>query len=188
MNYADKPLKAFGTSTLIEHVITAANSQVERLVISVNSNSAHHYTQFSLPLITDILPDTPGPLLGIYSVMAWYAEFDPTYDYVAVFPADVPCFPSNIVTILLSSAESLPIGQTVLWCRANGQDQPLFSLWPFDALPYLSDTVVNQHAHGPKNYFSMHPNTCVAINTSKPEHFFNVNSEADLLQLNQMIA
>lgn len=185
MNYLDKPLQSLANRQLIDYVIANAKPQVSQLVLSVNRN-LEAYEKYGLPLVTDSDTELSGPLVGIYSAMKWYSEQKLTTDYLACFPADVPFFPSDIVAKLaLSLQETVRNAQSkqpkanVIWCQTGQQVQPLFSLWSFELLLDLRDSI-SKGIYGPKLFFEHFPSTKLLLPAAKNELFFNVNTAEDL--------
>ena len=68
MGGVDKGLIDLRGQPLVAHVIAALEPQVENIIISANRD-LDRYTEFGYPVVTDTLPDHPGPLAGILSSM-----------------------------------------------------------------------------------------------------------------------
>ncbi|MEZ5492142.1 MAG: molybdenum cofactor guanylyltransferase [Gammaproteobacteria bacterium] len=193
MQYQDKPLLSLAGRPLLTHVITLARPQVENLVISVNSNLTA-YQRFGLPLVTDRSTPHRGPLTGLCSAMEWCREQGQHDGFLACFPADVPCFPDDVVTTLLSALRALrgrlpdnpETGETVAWCKTGAQIQPLFSLWPVTCLPRLQEAV-RLGIHGPRLYFRTNPNLTVLLPAPQPPLFFNINTPQDLAHAERLL-
>ncbi len=173
-----KPLARLGNQNLIEHVIELAEPQVSRLVLSVN----HHqdrYGYLNLPLVTDHIEPGSGPLSGIVSSMLWLTENDEvqSQDFIACFPADVPRFPTDAVKVLVQSTDVS--GSDAAVYEADGQIQPLFSIWRFSLLGVLSK-LLKSGAKGPRLVLPSINHSIVKINTVHSLEFLNINSPEEL--------
>ena len=70
MENPDKPLVELNGTPLIELCLQKIQAQVAQVVLSVNHNQ-EKYAHLKLPLIPDTRNHYQGPLIGIYSAMAW---------------------------------------------------------------------------------------------------------------------
>ena len=189
MNFLDKPLLPIANRALIEYVIARAMPQVSELVISVN-RSPEKYEKYDMPLVPDIRSKQSGPLVGIYSAMKWYQARNTPADFLACFPADVPLFPTDIVTRLLSSmatneSNEKPSGRRepkVAWCQTGQQIQPLFSLWSFELLRELEQSI-ETGIYGPKLFFEKYPSFKIQLPNAENGMFLNINTPEDLALL-----
>lgn len=98
VNCADKGLIQFNGQSLIEHVITALQNQVDDIVISANRN-LEQYKQFSPTVIPDATGNH-GPLSGIAAALPACK-----HELVLVVPCDMPYLPNNLLTRLLADFE-----------------------------------------------------------------------------------
>ena len=186
MNSLDKPLLFLAGKPIIKHVIDGALPQVDEIVLSVN-RSIDSYQQFKLPLVTDHVSNSKGPLAGIFSAMKWFSEQENNAEYLACFPADVPVFPNNIVSKLTDAMRGRPLRQRkdkkadnlIAWCKTGQQIQPLFSLWHFSLLESL-ERAMQRGIYGPRLFFPEHANVSLNLPTAEEPQFFNINTLADL--------
>ena len=193
MKNLDKPLLPLAGKPIIQYVIDLARPQVNCLLISVNRN-LDCYRRFDLPLVTDLAANCDGPLAGIYSAMQWIHEQGIEADYLACFPADVPAFPSDVVSQLHASLKRLAdakndsnqTGDTVAWCQTGDQPQPLFSLWPFTVREELKQALA-RGIHGPRLFFQTNPNLALLVPAPQPLQFFNINTPEQLAEAEQLI-
>jgi molybdopterin-guanine dinucleotide biosynthesis protein A len=96
---ADKPLLPWRGRPLIEHVIARLDPQVEGLLISANRNIGR-YARYGR-VITDALPDFPGPLAGIHAALG----ICPT-PWLLACPGDAPDLPMDLAERLLAAAKA----------------------------------------------------------------------------------
>ena len=117
MGGVDKGWVSFQGRALVEHAVTRLAPQVGTMLINANRN-IDRYTALA-PVVTDTLPDFPGPLAGI--VAALHAT---KTRYLACIPCDLPCLPLDLVARLsdaLHAAETAD-GNTTLVVAATLDD------------------------------------------------------------------
>jgi molybdopterin-guanine dinucleotide biosynthesis protein A len=126
----DKPLRRLAGRPLLEHVIARARPQVGRLWLSTRGN-ARALTGFGLPVVEDDDGDAAagasyeGPIAGIVAGLTIARRAG--MDRLAVFPCDVPFFPTDLVARL---GERLDSTLAVACIPAvEGQPVPVFGLW-----------------------------------------------------------
>ncbi|QIK37517.1 molybdenum cofactor guanylyltransferase [Caldichromatium japonicum] len=90
----DKGLVEIGDRPLIAWILAALAPQVGAILISANRHS-EHYRSLGHPVLTDPLPDYPGPLAGILAGLR--AAPSP---WILVVPCDAPCLPLDLGTRL----------------------------------------------------------------------------------------
>ena len=98
MGGVDKGLVAYNGRPLVEWVLDALRQQADPLLISANRN-LERYRTYGVAVVTDTLPDYPGPLAG---VLAALDATDSTW--LAVTPCDTPHLPRDCVARLLAAA------------------------------------------------------------------------------------
>ena len=99
MGMQNKGLLLLQQRPLIAHVIERLSRQITRIVISAN-NDLDVYRQFGLPVIPDQIPDYPGPLGGIYSVMRNQGS-----EWLITVPCDTPYLPLDYVQRMTSAID-----------------------------------------------------------------------------------
>lgn len=97
MGGSDKGLLPFHQRPLIAHVIERIAPQVNEIYISAN-RSLPQYQSFGYPVLTDSLPDFPGPLAGVLT-----ATEQCTCEYLLIVPCDTPLLPADLVQRLYSA-------------------------------------------------------------------------------------
>jgi molybdopterin-guanine dinucleotide biosynthesis protein A len=99
MGGADKGLVEYRGRPLIEWVLEVLTPQVDELVISANRN-LDTYASYGHPVLTDPLPDFPGPLAGVLAALQTVAA-----DWLVVVPCDTPHLPADLASRLLRAAQ-----------------------------------------------------------------------------------
>lgn len=178
MGGGDKGLKIVAGRRLIDHVIDRLSPQVSGLAINANGDPSR-WAEFGLPVLSDSLPDFPGPLAGVLAGLDWAAENG--FGAVVSVAADTPFFPRDLVAGLRDAA-----GPSGLCLAASPdetrriQRQPTFGLWPV-ALRHdlrralrsgLRKVVIWTDGHGAGQ----------AVFSGAADPFFNVNTPEDLAQ------
>ena len=176
MGFVDKPLLRLGPKSLLEHVIYQASPQVSGLILNVNRNG-EKYAAFGLPIVNDLPGFKPGPLRGIYSAMQWYRQQPDPPSWLAVFPADVPGFPRDLVDTLLHF--QFQSGANLVCCRTGQQLQPLFSLWSLSLVAELA-LALERGMVGPRQFLATREFAECPIKPRTPLEFVNINTPADL--------
>ena len=176
LQQVDKALLPLDGKALIEHVVAHARTESAEILISVNRNRKK-YEYLGLALIADYRDPFAGPLIGIASAMRALQGGNHVagLKYLACFAADVPCFPSRLVSKLscaLSHANA-----EVAWSICNDQLQPLFSLWALSTLPALEAAIENR-IYGPKHLIPRLKNVLVNFSSDDPAQFLNINTQA----------
>jgi len=87
MGGEDKGLVPIGGIALYQYVLARLRPQVSSIAISANRNRAS-YQASGLPVIGDLTPDFSGLLAGLKQ---------PTSQWVAFVPCDVPYFPTTLI-------------------------------------------------------------------------------------------
>lgn len=185
MNFRDKPLEPLLGKPLLNYVIAKAQPQVQGLALSVNHN-IEPYQEFGLPIVRDHNRSYGGPLLGILSAMRWYRTEQPDnfISHLACFPADVPDFPSDVVSQLTSHLGEE--ASAVAYIHHQNQIQPLFSVWHLDLLERV-EAAVAAGMYGPKLLFGSIQSVAVYCKASSPAAFCNINRMEDLKTVAQLM-
>ena len=97
---ADKGLVEYRERPLVEWVLDAICPQVSEVLISANRN-LDVYAQYGCRVVSDTLPDFPGPLAGVLSAMEVVHA-----PWLLVTPCDSPHLPANLAPNLLDAAQS----------------------------------------------------------------------------------
>ncbi len=170
MSGQDKGLLLLQGVPLLEHVLKKLRCQVRHILINANRNW-DAYEQFGCPLISDEIPDFPGPLAGIVSAMR-AAETS----YVLAVPCDSPFLAPDLTKLLY---QKLQEKQQMLSVAHDGQRlQPVFAL--LDCR--LRDSLLRYlNSGGRKIAPWFEERNAVQVDFShRPEMFRNVNTPAEL--------
>lgn len=103
MGGRDKGLVSYRGKALVDHVIERVAPQVDELLISANRN-LDDYAQRGYRVLTDTLPDFPGPLAGVLAGLQ-----ASSHEWVLVVPCDMPHLPGNLVERLVAASQDFAI-------------------------------------------------------------------------------
>ncbi|NDL64708.1 molybdenum cofactor guanylyltransferase MobA [Acerihabitans arboris] len=114
----DKGLVMVNQRPLYQYVLDGLSRQVDTVILNANRN-LELYRQSGLQVVTDTLPDYPGPLAGIL------AGLQAAQTQWAMFaPCDVPVFPLDLVQRLWDGKRMA----SAAFASSGGQDHPAFAL------------------------------------------------------------
>ena len=108
----DKGLLPYRGRPLVEWVLAGLKPQVGAILISANRNPAA-YARYGHPVLSDTLPDYPGPLAGIREGLK--ATSTP---WLLAVPCDMPHLPADCAARLMQAA--LAQHAQVAYARAAG--------------------------------------------------------------------
>ncbi|WP_164962111.1 molybdenum cofactor guanylyltransferase MobA [Rubrivivax sp. JA1026] len=117
MGGVDKGLLAWQGRPLAQHALQRLAPQVGALAVSANRH-LDTYAGFGVPVLTDTLPGSLGPLAGLLAGLRHART-----RWLAVVPCDAPYFPVDLVARLAAGLGGAPIG----YARA-ARTHPVFCL------------------------------------------------------------
>ena len=127
MGGGDKCLRPLGGRPLLAHIVERARPQVAALAINANGDPAR-FAAFGLPVVADTIAGFAGPLAGVLAGMEWAAQRHAGAEWLATFATDAPFFPRDLVARLHAAVARA--GADMACARSDGQDHPVFGLWP----------------------------------------------------------
>ncbi len=176
MGGGDKSLRVLAGMTILERVIARARPQVVTLVLNANGD-ADRFAEFSLPVVSDSIPDFAGPLAGVLAGLDWAAANVEGATHVASFATDAPFLPVDLVARL---AEAVRDGRHDLACAAsNGRTHPVFGLWPL-ALREDMRAALASGMRKVDQWTARHRLAVVEFVAEPYDPFFNANTPEDL--------
>ena len=189
MGGGDKGLLAFGSGTLLGHVIGRFAPQVARLVINANGDGAR-FSQYGLPLVADPVDGHVGPLAGVLAGMRWARTHTPEAGYIATTSTDAPFLPLDLVKRLGQAARQHPGG--VIIARSGGHLHPVIGLWPVSHHDDLEAALTQEGIRKVLAWTDRHGTVPVdfddvAIGTRLIDPFFNANTPEELGEARRLI-
>ena len=174
----DKALRAFGQTTLLDHVLARLAGQPARaLVLNANGDPAR-FARFGLPVLPDTIPGHPGPLAGVLAGMEWVRAHDPgTADLVTV-PTDSPFLPTDLVDRLAAARNAA--GADMACAASSGRAHPVAALWPVRLAPELRRALVEEQLYRIDRWTARFNLVQVEFGTDPVDPFLNVNTPDEL--------
>ncbi len=181
MGGGDKGLHMLGTARLLDHVIERLGPQVDALALNANGDPTR-FAGFGLPVLSDPLPDFPGPLAGVLAGMEHGAANG--YTHIATAAADTPFFPGDFVARLVASGADLALAATP---GAEGSERhPTFGLWPVALRGDLKEALEGG-LRKIVRWTDGHGAATVLFETTSFDPFFNVNTPEDLAEAERIL-
>lgn len=175
----DKPLRAFGRSTLLDAVIARVRPQVEELALNVSAAESERYRDLGLELLMDGEEGDIGPLAGILAGLDWAEQRGALW--LATFPADTPFLPRDLVSRLLAPSHGAAAAHDGK--RLHG----LCAIWPVNARVELLRAVREEGIRSlGRAMRRLGGRECVLDGNAHA--FFNVNTPKDLAQAERILA
>jgi molybdopterin-guanine dinucleotide biosynthesis protein A len=184
MGGGDKCLRPLGGKPVLAHIIARARPQVSALVLNANGDPAR-FAAFGLPVAADTIEGFAGPLAGVLTGMEWAAAHRPEVAWLATFATDAPFFPHDLVARLHAAIAG---NRADLACaRSNGQDHPVFGLWPVRLAPDLRRAM--QEGVRKVDLWTARYKLAAADFATEPfDPFFNANRPEDLAEAERLLA
>ena len=179
MGGGDKALQRVGGRTVLDHVQDRVGPQVSRLVVNANGDPVRFAP---MTVITDTMPDHPGPLAGVLAALDWAAART-KFEWVVTVPGDCPFLPRDLVARLHQARAAL--GVPFACAASGGWTHPVIALWPVACRFDLRDALLGGLRK--IDAFTAQPGAATAEWATDPvDPFFNVNTPEDLAEANRL--
>ena len=169
MGGQDKGLLMLQGEPLYQHVLRRFRPQVNIVLISANRN-IDRYQASGCQVVTDLLPDYPGPLAGILSGLRRSKT-----EWVAFCACDTPWIPNDFVARLWQQRNDA----SAVWVKSSLRDHPALAL----VNRALADALEAWLLRGERRLMQfLHEHGGHAVAFSDPESAFrNINTPDDLV-------
>ncbi len=184
MGGGDKSLRMLGGRPILERVVQTVRPQVGPLLLNVNGD-ATRFAAFGLPVAPDVVEDYPGPLAGILTGLEWAAGQTPGARWLASFATDAPFLPGDLVARLVAAVEHE--GADMACARSNGQNHPVFALWPVALAGDLRRALVDDGVRAVQAWTARHRLAVVDFAVDPVDPFFNTNRPEDLEEAERLL-
>ncbi len=185
MGGGDKNLRLLGGRTILERIIDAARPQVGPLVLNANGDP-ERFARFGLPVAADVVEGYAGPLAGVLTGLEWTRANAPGCAWVASFATDAPFLPGDLVERLLRAVERE--GADMACARSDGQDHPVFGLWPVRLADDLRRAMTVEDIRKVDVWTGRHKLAVAEFATEPVDPFFNANRPEDLEEAERLLA
>lgn len=177
MNFQDKGLIELHGRALISYALAAMSPLVDELLISANRNQ-ESYSQYGYPVISDNLQGFNGPLAGILAAMK-----QARHPILLVMPCDAPLMQTaHLQSILLGLNDNTDIATATDGNRLH----PVF-LAIRTQLHGSLESYLQKGERKLSNWLFEHRVTEINF-SGKPELFINLNTPAELAELEKKIS
>ncbi|VAW03470.1 hypothetical protein MNBD_ALPHA01-1775 [hydrothermal vent metagenome] len=185
----DKFLMAFGSTTLLGHIIDRAKRQIPHLILNSNGDP-DRLQPFGLDIISDEIKDV-GPLGGILSAMK--AAQAGGHSHIISFSSDSPFFPDDYVARLVGAVQknNVRIAISQSWgVKSRGKSEirshPVMGIYEVS----LQDDLGSYIKSGGRRvlpWINQQPHEKVVWDTSDPDPFFNINRPEELAEAEKFL-
>lgn len=166
----DKGLLPLAGRPLAAWVLDRLDGQVASVVINANRH-LDAYRTLGLPVVTDALPDYPGPLAGVLAAAALLPQ-----PWLLAVPCDTPFLPRTLAARLLAAAEAQ--GTRLARAAEAAREHYAIMLLHRDLLTDLND-YLQSGGRRVQAWQARHaPATVIFAEAGRAFH--NINTQADL--------
>ena len=176
MGSIDKGLAVFDGQTMVQHVLTRLQPQMQLLLISANQNT-EAYAVLGVPVCPYAMPDFAGPLAGLQTGLM-HCETP----YLVTAPCDSPFLPTDLVERLSAAllATDADIAVAVTGDRDTRQPHPVFCMTKVSVLPHLTAFLEGGGRKMERWYATLR---LAEVQFADEAAFRNINALAELQQL-----
>ncbi len=185
MGGGDKPLKTLGGRPILDLVLERAREQVDHLILNVNGDT-ERFSNYGLPIASDVVEGYAGPLAGILTGMEWSRDNVSDVEWMVSFATDAPFFPLDMVERLIR--ETNEAGADMACARTQGRTHPVFALWPVRLADDLRHAMIDEDMRKidrwTERYDILHVDFDVSDQSEGEgiDPFFNINRPEDLAE------
>ncbi len=185
MGGGDKGLLELDGRPILDHVIDRLAGQSRMVVVNANGDPAR-FARWNRPVAADVLPDNPGPLVGVLTGMDWTVANLPGVEWIVTVPTDAPFLPLDLVEAFLSAVDHQ--GADMACAVSDGQRHPVCGLWPVSLRMDLRSALVEQGVRKVDKWTGGFKVADVDFSTTPIDPFFNANEPADLDEAHRLLA
>jgi molybdopterin-guanine dinucleotide biosynthesis protein A len=183
MGGGDKPMRAIGGRTILDHVIARLAPQCDGLILNANGDPSR-FAASSLPVVADTVADNPGPLAGVLAGLDWAAEHGPEAAWVVSVAGDCPFLPRDLVGRLHEARRN---EKAVLAVAASGgRTHPVIGLWQVALRGELRHALVEEEMRKIDRWTARYPLATVEWPVGPVDPFFNANTVEDLSEAERL--
>ncbi|SEK76711.1 molybdenum cofactor guanylyltransferase MobA [Pacificibacter marinus] len=179
----DKALCTLNGRSFLAHCQSRLAPQCGLIALNANGDT-RRFHDTKLPIISDSVQDSLGPLSGILTAMEWAASNG--YTQVLTIAVDTPFFPMNLAQRLLQK----PHDQIALAATRDTNGHlwlhPTFAIWPTS----LHEKLRMDLEHGARKvtaWAKAQGAVNIIFETQANDPFFNINTPEDLVRAEQIV-
>ncbi|AUN29214.1 molybdenum cofactor guanylyltransferase MobA [Niveispirillum cyanobacteriorum] len=184
MGGGDKGLRLLAGIPLLGHIMAQARLWSDAVLLSANDDPGRFSDVpglGSLTVVTDNVPDRPGPLAGILAAMDWTATHRPDSTHILCVPCDTPFLPANLYPAL-AAALAGGGGTVAMAVGPDGVRHPTVALWPVSLREDLRTALRDEGLRKVGVFAARHGRVDVPFPAGPDgiDPFFNINGPDDL--------
>lgn len=180
----DKPLLRLQGQTLIAHIEQRLSPQCEGVILNANGD-ASRFAETNFPVVSDPIPDRPGPLAGILAALEWAARNRPSVRWIVSVPGDTPFIPADLVARLHGTRSAL--GCAVACASSKSQEHYTTGLWPVELHEDLRRALTIKGVRRVEDWARTHGLAIANWPVESSDPFFNINTPEDLITAEAML-
>jgi molybdenum cofactor guanylyltransferase len=185
MRGGDKARILIGGTTILVRVLDRLRLQCDRVILNANSDPAR-FTDTSLTIVADSVPDYAGPLAGILAGLDWAMKHTPDIEWVVSVPGDCPFLPRDLVARLHQARADTGAD---LACASSGQRRhPVVALWPVALREDLRRALTGEGVRKVEEWAARYAPSVAEWPASPIDPFFNVNTPDQAAEAERMAA
>jgi molybdenum cofactor guanylyltransferase len=185
MGGGDKGLLELAGRPILDHVLERLRPQVRTIALNANGDPAR-FARWGLPVAADVLPDNPGPLVGVLTGMDWTVANLPGLEWIVTVPTDAPFLPRDLMARMLAAVEAE--GADMACATSGGQRHPVVGLWPVALRTDLRHAMLFEEMRKVDAWTGRHKVADVDFATDPVDPFFNANAPEDLEEAERALA
>jgi molybdopterin-guanine dinucleotide biosynthesis protein A len=185
MGGGDKGLLELDGRPILDHVIERLAPQVRVIVLNANGDPTR-FARWNRPVAADVLPDNPGPLVGILTGMDWTVANLPGIEWIVTVPTDAPFLPTDLADRFFAAVQTE--GADMACAVSADQRHPVCGLWPVGLRMELRAALVAGGVRKVDAWTANYKVADVAFSADPVDPFFNANKPGDLDEAHRLIA
>ena len=171
-----KTLYKFNKISILDRIIQNFKKLEIEIVLNVNSNE-DQFLKTGLHLIKDELENFQGPLAGIYSSMKWVLENRKNIEWIFTSPSDTPFLNKNLVNKFLSTDYNNKT--KIVIAKSSNKTHPVIGFWHISLIKSLEEFLATDNR---KIMDWVEQQNYELLNFKDKNYFFNINTQADLVE------
>jgi molybdopterin-guanine dinucleotide biosynthesis protein A len=185
MDGADKMRIRIGAATILDRTLARLRTQCVALILNANTSAAG-LAEAGLPVVTDSVPDFPGPLAGILAGLDFAATQMPQTAWIVTAPSDCPFLPRDLVERLHRARRDA--GATLACAASGGRRHPVIALWPVTLREDLRRAITQEGARKVGAWSARYTPAVAEWPAAPVDPFFNVNTPEDAAEAERLAA
>jgi molybdopterin-guanine dinucleotide biosynthesis protein A len=185
MGGGDKGLLELDGRPILDHVIERLAPQVRMVIVNANGEP-ERFDRWKRPVAADVLPDNPGPLVGVLTGMDWVVANLPGLEWIVTVPTDAPFLPRDLVARFFAAVGDE--GADMACAVSGGQRHPVCGLWPVSLRMDLRAALVQEGLRKVDVWTGRYKVADVDFSAEPVDPFFNANEPADLEEAKRLLA